>query len=95
MIIPDIIDNFNINEFFTRTIRYLVEGTAVAVAAFYIPRTKLDIHEIIMIAITAASIFSILDIYAPGISSYARQGVGYGIGATITGTNVKKLVPFS
>ena len=38
-----------------------------------------------MIAFTAACVFAILDMYAPSIGSTARQGAGFGIGATLVG----------
>ena len=79
-------NSFDFQEFLKRTIKYLIEGGAVAVAAYYIPQKKsLDIEEILMIAITAAATFALLDMYAPSISSAARQGSGFGIGANLVG----------
>ena len=68
-----------------RVIKYLVEGFAVAVAAYYIPRKKMDLQEIVMIAVTAAATFAILDLYAPGVGLAARHGAGFGIGASQVG----------
>ena len=65
--------------------QYLVEGGAVAVAAYYIPQKKMNVEEIVMIAITAAATFALLDMYAPSIGSAARQGTGFGIGANMSG----------
>ena len=70
---------------FTRAVKYLVEGGAVALAAYFIPRRKMDLQEIAMIAVTAAAVFAILDLYAPSIAAGARQGAGFGIGATQVG----------
>ena len=64
---------------------HLIEGGAVAVAAYYIPKKKMNIEEIVMIAITAAATFALLDMYAPSISNAARQGTGFGIGANLAG----------
>lgn len=69
-----------VNEIIKRTIKYLVEGLAVALAAFYIPRKKMDPQEILMIAITASAIFAVLDMYSPTIAQGARHGAGFGIG---------------
>ena len=44
-----------------------------------------DDKEIVMIAITAAATFALLDMYAPSISNAARQGTGFGIGANLAG----------
>ncbi|MAE83975.1 MAG: hypothetical protein CMB80_14635 [Flammeovirgaceae bacterium] len=68
-----------------RVFKYFVEGAMVALAAFVIPsrKTQLNWEEIAMIALTAAATFAILDMYASGLASSARQGVGFGIGANL------------
>lgn len=66
-------------------IKYLLEGIAVAVAAYFIPRKKVDITEIIFIALSAAATFALLDIFAPKVGSSARTGAGFGIGANVVG----------
>lgn len=76
---------FNFQELFMRSVKYLVEGFAVALAAYYIPRKQMNLQEIAMIAVTAAAIFAVLDMYAPSIGSAARQGAGFGIGANQVG----------
>ena len=75
----------SITTIFTRAVKYLVEGGAVALAAYFIPRRKMDLQEIAMIAVTAAAVFAILDLYAPSVAAGARQGAGFGIGATQVG----------
>jgi len=64
--------------------KYLLEGLAVAAAAYYIPRRTANLKEIAMIALTAAAVFAILDQFAPAVSDGARQGAGFGIGYNIT-----------
>jgi|UniRef100_A0A6C0LWA2 ABC-type branched-subunit amino acid transport system substrate-binding protein len=76
---------FDLQEVVKRAVKYLIEGGAVAVAAYYIPKKKMNIEEIVMIAITAAATFALLDMYAPSISNAARQGTGFGIGANLAG----------
>ena len=79
----------DISEIIKRSIKYLLEGAAVALAARYIPSEKIDMKEISMIAFTAACVFAILDLYAPSISVAARQGAGLVIGAsTLGGLNI-------
>lgn len=73
----------NIGELVKRIIKYLVEGLMVAIAAFAIPKRSLDIEEIILIALTAAATFSILDTYIPSMGVTARSGAGFGIGANL------------
>ena len=71
----------------TRLVKYLVEGGAVALAAYFIPRRTMDLQEVAMIAVTAAAVFAILDYFAPSVSMSARQGAGFGIGAMQVGFN--------
>tara|TARA_B100000989_G_C19218472_1_gene334826 strand:+ start:233 stop:538 length:306 start_codon:yes stop_codon:yes gene_type:complete len=79
-------EGFQIGEVIKRAVKYLIEGLAVALAAYYIPRgRRLSFEEVSMIAITAAATFAILDMYTPSIGSAARTGAGFGIGANIAG----------
>jgi len=64
--------------------KYLLEGLAVAAAAYYIPQRSANLKEIAMIALTAAAVFAVLDQFAPSVSDGARQGAGFGIGMNIT-----------
>jgi ABC-type Co2+ transport system permease subunit len=75
----------NISELVSRIIKYLVEGLMVAIAAYAIPKRSLNIEEIILIALTAAATFSILDTYIPSIGASARNGAGLGIGFNLVG----------
>ena len=73
----------NVSELVKRIIKYLVEGLMVAIAAFAIPKRSLNIEEIVLIALTAAATFSILDTYIPSMGVTARSGAGFGIGANL------------
>ena len=76
---------FNMNELIKRIIKYLVEGLMVAIAAYAIPKQSLNLEEIMLIALTAAATFSILDTYVPSMGMTARSGAGFGIGANLVG----------
>jgi ABC-type Co2+ transport system permease subunit len=76
---------FNVAELVKRIIKYLVEGLMVAIAAYAIPKRSLNVEEIILIALTAAATFSILDTYIPSMGVSARSGAGFGIGAKLVG----------
>ena len=78
-------------EIVRRVFKYLVEGLAVAVAAYYIPSRNMNLREVAMIGLTAAAIFSILDMYAPSIADAARQGAGFGIGANQVGFTLPRI----
>jgi len=67
-------------------VKYLIEGFAVALAAYYIPNNKMKFKAVAVIATTAAATFAVLDLFAPKISKSARDGTGYGIGLGLTGT---------
>jgi ABC-type Co2+ transport system permease subunit len=73
----------NIGELVKRIIKYLVEGLMVAIAAYAIPKRSLNIEEIVLIALTAAATFSILDTYIPSMGVTARSGAGFGVGANL------------
>jgi len=76
---------FDIAELVKRIIKYLVEGLMVAIAAYAIPKRSLNVEEIILIALTAAATFSILDTYIPSMGVSARTGTGLGIGLNLSG----------
>uniref|UniRef100_A0A6C0LN19 Uncharacterized protein n=1 Tax=viral metagenome TaxID=1070528 RepID=A0A6C0LN19_9ZZZZ len=73
----------NVGELVKRIIKYLVEGLMVAIAAYAIPKRSLNVEEIILISLTAAATFSILDTYVPSMGVTARSGAGFGIGANL------------
>jgi ABC-type Co2+ transport system permease subunit len=72
-----------VGELVKRIIKYLVEGLMVAIAAYAIPKRSLNLEEIILISLTAAATFSILDTYVPSMGVSARSGAGFGIGANM------------
>ena len=76
---------FDLNELVKRAIKHLIECLVVALAAFAIPKKQLNLEEIIIIALTAAATFSILDVFIPAMGSSARGGAGFGIGANLVG----------
>lgn len=73
----------------SRVVKYAVEGLAVAVAAFLLPKwmggRSLPVSQIGMIAMVALATFAILDYASPSIAGGARQGAGFGIGAKLVG----------
>jgi hypothetical protein len=76
---------FDMGDLVMRVVKYLLEGIAVAVAAFVLPGKTLKVGEVGMIALVATATFAILDIYAPSVGSSARTGAGFGIGANLVG----------
>ena len=78
---------FDFNEVIRRLVKYFIEGLAVAVVAYCLPdkRNKIDMETILVIALTAAATFAILDMFTPSIGNSARMGTGFGIGAGLSG----------
>jgi ABC-type Co2+ transport system permease subunit len=76
---------FDLNELMKRAIKYLVEGLAVAICAMLIPKKALSVEEIMIIALTAAATFSILDVFIPSMGSSARNGAGMTLGSSLVG----------
>ena len=71
---------FDFGELIKRAIKYLVEGLVVAIVAVLVPKKALNVEEIVIIALTAAATFSILDVFIPPMGSSVRQGAGLGLG---------------
>jgi len=74
---------FDLTELIKRAIKYLIEGLVVAVVATIVPRKPLNVEEIVIIALTAAAAFSILDVFIPSMGASARNGAGLGIGLNL------------
>ena len=72
-------------EALTRLVKYIFEGIAVATVAYVLPKSRLQPSEILFIALSAAAVFSILDLLAPAYTAGARQGVGLGAGFNLVG----------
>ena len=75
----------DLGEVLKRAVKYLVEGLAVGAAAYFIPSKTMNMEEVLMIAVTAAAVFALLDMYAPSIGGAMRQGPGFGLGANLVG----------
>jgi hypothetical protein len=73
-------NSFDFGELVKRAIKYLVEGFVVAIVAILVPRKPLNAEEITIIALTAAAVFAILDVFIPAMGSSVRQGAGLGLG---------------
>jgi len=61
-------------------VRYLVEGIAVAIAAYVIPNRRTKFNEVAVIAIIAALSLFVLDVFSNDVGAGLRLGAGFGIG---------------
>lgn len=79
--------NFSVDgkEIVVRIIKYLLEGSVVGLAAYLIPSKKLSGEEVLTIALTAAAVFALLDLFSPSISQSARLGSGFALGSSLVG----------
>ena len=75
----------DIGELVRRIVKYVIEGIMVAIATYAIPKRSLNIDEIMLVALTAAATFSVLDTYVPSMAVSARSGAGFGMGANLVG----------
>jgi len=76
-------------EVVNRVVKYLVEGLVIAAIALFLPKQALRMNEVLMLAVTAAAVFAVLDLVSPSIAFTARQGAGFGIGANLVGFPAK------
>ena len=76
------------NSLLRRGIKYLLEGFAVAVAAYLITKGTMRIRDIVILGITAALVFAILDSFSPTVALGTRFGAGFGIGQGLFGAGV-------
>ena len=58
----------------------LLEGIAIVVAIYLITKKQMNTKETLMLVITIAGTFLLLDLFSPGVASGARQGTGFGLG---------------
>lgn len=64
-------------------VKYIVQGVAVAIAAYVIPNRKTNIHEVMIISTVAALTFFVLDIFTDDVAKGVRLGAGFGIGMSL------------
>ena len=74
---------FDLTELIKRGIKYLIEGLVVAIVATIVPRKPLQVEEIVILALTAAAAFSLLDVFIPSMGASARNGAGLGLGLNL------------
>ena len=77
--------SFDFKEMVTRLVKYVIQGLVIAVVAALLPSKSLAASEIVLLALVAASIFSILDLLAPSIAGATRTGAGLGVGLQLVG----------
>ena len=73
------------NELVKKAIKYIVEGIIVAFASYVIPKQKLNLEEVTVIALVAAATLAILDTFIPSMGVSSRQGAGLAIGTGLAG----------
>lgn len=73
-------------------ILYLIEGIAVAIAAYVIPNRRTKLNEVVVISAIASLSFFILDVFSDSVGTGSRLGAGLGIGYNLV--NVASPLPF-
>ena len=80
-----------LSEILKLAMKYLIEGVIVGIVAFIISKKRLNIEEVVVIGLTAASVFALLDIFlasADGgnkVADAARTGLGFATGSSLIG----------
>ena len=75
----------DLNEMIKRGMKYFIEGVMVAIVAVSIPKQRLKMEEIILISMTAAATFCLMDVFVPSLATSVRSGAGAGIGFNLVG----------
>jgi len=72
-------------ELIKRIVKYLVLGLMVSIVAIVIPKKSLNLEEIVLLALAAASTFAVLDVFLPSVGESARFGLGATLGSNLAG----------
>ena len=67
-------------EYYAVLLKYALAALIVALVALVLPSNRLGWGEILMLALSAAIAFFVVDLLYPAVSASARQGVGLGAG---------------
>ena len=84
---------FDFEEALKRLVRYLLEGFSVGIAVQIISQKKVNLQEVILVAVTASAVLCLLDSFSPTVSRGARSGMGLGLGLGTVG--YKGFVPYA
>jgi ABC-type Co2+ transport system permease subunit len=76
---------FDLTEFIKRIVKYLVEGLIVSIVALVIPKKSLNIEEVIILALSSAATFAVLDTFLPAVGASTKQGLGFSVGSALGG----------
>jgi hypothetical protein len=71
---------------------YIIEGLAVAIAAYVIPNRRTKMNEVAVIALIASLSFFVLDVFSESVGTGSRLGAGFGIGYNLV--NATAPLPF-
>jgi ABC-type Co2+ transport system permease subunit len=75
----------DVTEVIKRIIKYLVMGIVVAVVSYVIPKQKLNVEEIMVIVLSAAATFAIIETFLPStVTDAVHSGLGWGTGASFS-----------
>lgn len=79
--------SFDWMEVLKRALKYLIMGVMMCLVAFYLPMNKkrASLQNVLMLGVSAAASFAILDTFVPSVGLSARSGAGLAIGANMVG----------
>jgi hypothetical protein len=67
-------------EYYAVLLKYALAALIVALVALVLPSNRLGWGEILMLALSAAIAFFVVDLLYPAVSASARQGAFQGVG---------------
>src|SRR3989338_6828550 len=73
---------------FDEIVKYLLEGIAIVIVAWYIPQRNMNPRELLIIAVSVTVARILLDQFAPRVAQGTRQGMGFGIGLNQVGVHM-------
>lgn len=85
--------SFDFAEMLRRALKYLIEGLAVALVAYFILKDRFTVKEAVILGITAALTFAILDTFSPSVSLGMRFGTGFTLGSSLFGVAPGAMIP--
>lgn len=80
------------SEILRRAFKYLLEGLAVALVAYFILKDRFTVKEAVILGVTAALTFALLDTFSPTVAFATRFGAGFGLGTSLFGVPMAPLV---
>jgi ABC-type Co2+ transport system permease subunit len=78
----------DLSELIKRIFKYILMGLIISICAIIIPQRKLDTESVLILALTSAATFAVIDQFLPSMSNSVRGGLGTALGVNMIGLKV-------